>query len=479
MLGAFKMLKKYQKTLQYFVVGMLILKFQPCFGQLSWTIYDSLNTNQDIPVNNIYSVAVATNGDKWIGTREKYNETILAAVIKFDGQNWINQNLPLSRFQPTDLNNRVWIIFVDSQNNIWAGTHGDGLFKFDGAIWTNITMIDGLGGDYVRDIVEDAQGNLWFGCGPAPDTYPPGIGGLCKYDGSTFTTFLSDTSGGQYVGGGNSGLADNYVYALTIDLQGNIWAGTKGNGISMLNPSGQFTNYNSANSGLIADVVNAGAADTDLNNYVRMGFGQANNVGAAIFTGNNWSHINAMLGTRIRDIVHDNHGNVWFGDKNIDETASSGLWKYDGSNYNIFNTSSGMASNIVNMIAVDHQNGEIWVAGGEGVSVLSGAIPVGFENEEPAPFENFYLSQNYPNPFNPVTLIQYSLNKTQHIQLNIYDLNGRVIRPLVTSVKLAGVHTVQWDGRDKHGHPVSSGIYLYRLIAEDGHQITKKAILVK
>ncbi len=466
--------------MQYFVVGMFLLIIQPCYAQLSWTIYDSLNTNQGIPVNTVYSVAVAPNGDKWIGTREKYYEEILAAVIKFDGVNWINQDLALTRFQATDLNNRIWIIFIDSQGNVWVGTHGDGVFKFDGSSWTNITMSNGLGGNYVRDIVEDAQGNLWFGCGPAPDTYPPGVGGLTKYDGLTFTTFLSDNSGGQNVGGGNSELADNYVYALTIDHQGNIWAGTKGSGISMLSPTGEWITYNAGNSGLLSDVVHAGSADTDLNNNVRMGFGQANTVGAAIFDGNNWEPINDMKNTRMRDIVHDKHGSVWFGDKNSNESSSAGLWKFDGSNYTFFNTgNSGIASNIVNMIAVDHKNGEIWVAGGKGVSVLSGAIPVGIENEEPALFESCYLLQNFPNPFNPETFIEFSLDKTQNIKLSIFNLSGQLIRRLLSGEKSVGNHKVKWDGRNDMGQPVSSGIYLYRLDAEHGRFLTKKAILIK
>jgi len=58
----------------------------------------------------------------------------------------------------------------------------------------------------------------------------------------------------------------------------------------------------------------------------------------------------------------------------------------------------------------------------------------------------FRLNQNYPNPFNPETTIEYKLNKSGQIKLEIFDLLGRDIVPLVDQYEFAGQHRVQWNG---------------------------------
>jgi flagellar hook assembly protein FlgD len=64
------------------------------------------------------------------------------------------------------------------------------------------------------------------------------------------------------------------------------------------------------------------------------------------------------------------------------------------------------------------------------------------------------------------------------VQLGIYDLQGRLIRLLVESVKSAGCYTTFWDGRDEEGRKVPSGVYLYRLRAAEFSQ-SRKMVLMK
>ncbi len=75
------------------------------------------------------------------------------------------------------------------------------------------------------------------------------------------------------------------------------------------------------------------------------------------------------------------------------------------------------------------------------------------------------LFQNHPNPFNPETWIPYSLSKPVDVSLSIYDVQGRLIihRPLGFQKK--GDHTAHWNGRNREGEPVASGIYFYTLNA--------------
>ena len=73
------------------------------------------------------------------------------------------------------------------------------------------------------------------------------------------------------------------------------------------------------------------------------------------------------------------------------------------------------------------------------------------------------LFVNYPNPFNPSTTIRYSLKESSNATLAVYNSLGQKIRTLVDGSQAAGVHTVQWDGRNESGQQVSSGVYFYRL----------------
>ncbi|MCI0615024.1 T9SS type A sorting domain-containing protein, partial [bacterium] len=91
----------------------------------------------------------------------------------------------------------------------------------------------------------------------------------------------------------------------------------------------------------------------------------------------------------------------------------------------------------------------------------------------------FSLEQNYPNPFNPTTNIVFNLPKLADVKLTVYTVLGQRIAVLIDNEKrAAGKHTVQWDGRDKAGNLVSSGVYLVRL---EAGQFTamRKIVLMK
>lgn len=84
------------------------------------------------------------------------------------------------------------------------------------------------------------------------------------------------------------------------------------------------------------------------------------------------------------------------------------------------------------------------------------------ERPEPAA-QGFRLYKNYPNPFNPQTRITFHLKKPQTVRLNIFDIQGRLVRTLTDGFLEAGSHTFRWDGSDARGRKAASGMYLYRL----------------
>ncbi|MBD3299571.1 MAG: HYR domain-containing protein [candidate division Zixibacteria bacterium] len=90
---------------------------------------------------------------------------------------------------------------------------------------------------------------------------------------------------------------------------------------------------------------------------------------------------------------------------------------------------------------------------------------------------SYALLQNYPNPFNPSTTIQFRLPEASEVNLTIYNVLGQEVRSLITGVKEAGTHTVEWDGRDNNGSAVQSGMYFYRIQTPSFTEAKKMTLL--
>lgn len=89
------------------------------------------------------------------------------------------------------------------------------------------------------------------------------------------------------------------------------------------------------------------------------------------------------------------------------------------------------------------------------------------------------LETNYPNPFNPVTTIRYSIREKAHVSLRIYNAAGQLVRTLVDQAQSpSDVKPIAWDGTNGAGQTVSSGVYFYKLVANDFVK-TRKMVLLK
>ncbi|MCK4351773.1 T9SS type A sorting domain-containing protein [candidate division WOR-3 bacterium] len=86
----------------------------------------------------------------------------------------------------------------------------------------------------------------------------------------------------------------------------------------------------------------------------------------------------------------------------------------------------------------------------------------------------FNLSRNVPNPFTSETQIKFALPKKSRVNLNIYDVSGRLVKTLVNGTMEAGSHSVNWDAKE-----FPSGIYFVKLRAGDNYTSTKKLILMR
>jgi len=87
------------------------------------------------------------------------------------------------------------------------------------------------------------------------------------------------------------------------------------------------------------------------------------------------------------------------------------------------------------------------------------------------------LAQNYPNPFNPNTTIEFELPRRSRVKIEVFNLLGQRVRTLLDESKPAGSHRIEWAGTDNAGKPVATGVYLYRLEADDVVETRKMLVL--
>ena len=92
--------------------------------------------------------------------------------------------------------------------------------------------------------------------------------------------------------------------------------------------------------------------------------------------------------------------------------------------------------------------------------------------------EEFSLGQNYPNPFNPITQMEYSLPQRSKVVISIYNVLGQEIKSLINKEQDYGYHSVTWDGTDRLGKSVASGVYFTQM-RSGGFSQSKKMLLLK
>jgi len=90
----------------------------------------------------------------------------------------------------------------------------------------------------------------------------------------------------------------------------------------------------------------------------------------------------------------------------------------------------------------------------------------------------YRLYNNYPNPFNAATKIRYYIPENSVVKIAIYDLLGNEVTTLVNEYAIPGNYEVVWNGTDRLGRAVPSGVYIYKLIANQ-FSATGKMLLLK
>lgn len=248
--------------------------------------------------------------------------------------------------QPSD---NIHCSLQDKAGNLWFGTTGEGVYKYDGKSFSQFTATNGLNSNTVHCILEDEDGKIWIGTAagicvydgktfskiqiPLPNNMPPNkyhnrhdvfsiiqhktnklwfatIDGVYIYDGKSFTPFIVNEGVGGFMSSNN-----NMEYILE-DNAGNIWFGGP---------------------------VNEGVFRYDGKSIVNL---KPN--------GDNWAW----------PVLQDKNGNIWF-------SNWSGAHRYDGKSFTSFSKFDGLASDVVTRI-IEDKNGNLWFGGQGGICRYDG-----------------------------------------------------------------------------------------------------------
>jgi hypothetical protein len=94
------------------------------------------------------------------------------------------------------------------------------------------------------------------------------------------------------------------------------------------------------------------------------------------------------------------------------------------------------------------------------------------------PKTGFVLYPSVPNPFNPSTTISFETTTSGRVQVTVHDVSGAVVATLADETMSASRHAIEWNGRSRFGHVMSSGVYFVRIL-HAGEVRQQKITLVK
>ena len=177
---------------------------------------------------------------------------------------------------------------------------------------------------------------------------------------------------------------------------------------------------------------------------------------------------------------HDVAGYRIYFDTDSDEPPYDGLVSYGGLP-SPFDVAQDTAVTIVGLELLTDYYVTVTaydVAGKESVYPATLLTAATTTTQEEMPALKTDLGQNVPNPFNPLTTIAFTLPRDSHVSLKIFDVRGRLVKTLIDERVPSGSHTVKWQGDDRHGRQVSSGVYLYLLQTEHESR-TRKMVVVR
>jgi ligand-binding sensor domain-containing protein/serine phosphatase RsbU (regulator of sigma subunit) len=254
--------------------------------------YTSITTKEGLPSNNVRSIVQDANSDLWIGTWG-------GKVVKYDlAQKRIVSIPALNEI----VNNLVSCLILDRENKLWIGTY-EGIVTYELATQRIKTYrtIDGLSDNDISCIFQDNDGKVWIGTKQK---------GVSLFDGKKFKKYNRE-----------NGLTYSSISSIIQDAKKNIWIGTEGGGAFVFNGR-EFKNYKTKD-GLVSDFITLMIADRKGDIWIGTNkglnkFKWKENEFVPYLPGDGFTGVE----TKPRAVYMDDVSNVWFGTVN-------GAFRYD------------------------------------------------------------------------------------------------------------------------------------------------------
>jgi len=200
-----------------------------------------------------------------------------------------------------------------------------------------------------------------------------------------------------------------------------------------------------------------------------------------MFDGFEWQTLGGSFSSRVKTLqqfgTHLYAGGHF---NSVDGIPMTGLCWWNGFSWNAY----GNAGQRVNDLAAN--DGKLYVAGefrrmGSVTSARFACLPQPLSpvaSSDDFPAAGLSLGPNAPNPFNPMTTFHFSLPAAGPIQLEVFDMRGRLVDTVAQGYFSAGDQSVVWNGKDAQDGAVASGAYFVRL-SDVSRTVTRKIMLVR
>ncbi len=328
-----------------------------------------------------------------------------------------------------------------------------------GSVWNVKDLYYADGGDFICD----RSNNTTFWCGGR--YYDPSDS---LYKMSVSKTTNTGDSWTRYTIGSSNG----YLYAMAMD-PGNsniVYAGGYESGSAIYRTTNSGGSWTKLPATGLSGYVYALAIDSDNTNI--MYAGTSSNLYKSTNSGSTWA-TTGFSGGRTNTILIDNTSTdatmIYAG------TYSNGVYRStnNGSSWEPMN--DGLGGMNINCLDVNPNN--YIFAGTNGSSTYRWSLLVGAEESKEESIGRFVFFAK-PNPAKRQTVLNFQLTRETAVELSIYDIQGRLVKNLISDIKQAGTHKISWDGLDGKDNRVSAGIYFCRLKTENTDYL-EKLILVK
>jgi ligand-binding sensor domain-containing protein len=403
----------------------------PCAQGQIWQVFDMANGS--LPNNTVKSLAVAPNGDVWVGTEY--------GLCRYDGNAWQTFQSGGSGLADND----VRALAVDDTGAVWVGTLS-GLTRYAQGNWTTYTTLDSpLPENYIRSLEVAPQGGIWVGT----------VSGLAWFDGDTTWHVYNDTP----LSHAGLQLPGNNIAALQARADGLLCIGTVNAGFTYLTDT-SVTVYTTFTNGLPDNTALGVALDSQGWRWLACPAGALLNH-AGDFIGGAWyqySTLNSQLPSNSLTCIEVDG---W--DRKLIGNQISGLTIFQGfSSFTTYNTlNSGLPGNEVMSLATDDAGG-VWVGtSNAGVARFSYAATVGdLGSDDP-------VIGAYVDPWAGELVMKWP-DQVQGCLVILLDMQGRVV----------GQWSASGSGVRIPLGTASTGAYVARVVGQDSRFVGALRVIV-